>query len=799
VKRVCLVVAATVLLAAPAIAQVLDTIYSFPDTVGRLTYPRQLLYNPVSGAVYHVADGGDVRLFDPSTGLPIRTFRGWYNCALYYAPLGRVYLTRIEDNQIELVAVDAAADTVVRVTVTQSSDAVLALAASDASGRLYHECGSSLAVVDPGPDTLVAEVAVEGTISRLLHDSVRDHLVILSSSDEVDSSYASVLDCSTNAVVGSAALDGLVVGAALDQGRNRLFLTVPDELLELDLASLTVLRRFSLDEATEVIYDPVLDRVCCVCNTGDGLGIVVVDSIGVRATVALPEDADVAVLGCNPVTGAVYVGFVESPGLALIDAGDTVRQWLSLPDSGQVYRAFGIAPERGELYAAQYEDTVSIVVLAADTIAAKVSYPYYNIRNLVFNPAGRKLYALCRDSRLILVVNAAGQVTARIPVNLASSDAKGLLVASLNRLLIADDDWLWIVDCNDELLIDSVPVPDMRESYLVLVPELAKVVLFRIDRPSLSYWCVYDCLRGSLSAPIMLPHEVYCAAYHPRSGMVYFAMDNSPNVGVLDPRSDSVVRLLQVGTGSSGGAMVANAENGQLYIGSSRIVYALDVASDSIVAVIPVASAIDSMLWSRTSRKVYTVNWMGYGHSIIDCETNTLLDTIGGYVRRVGLVNERSDRLYLANTSGVRVLDCQTDSVVAEIPVLYAMRLAAWDAISNRVYMAPRGNQIAVLRDDAPGVEGPLGARPALWLRVAQNPAGRNVTLCWQVPADDGAVLILVDVLGRPLVERSVSPGRGSWTWDLRDAARRSVPTGVCFARLGNGPGAPVAKVVVQR
>ncbi len=101
---------------------------------------------------------------------------------------------------------------------------------------------------------------------------------------------------------------------------------------------------------------------------------------------------------------------------------------------------------------------------------------------------------------------------------------------------------------------------------------------------------------------------------------------------------------------------------------------------------------------------------------------------------------------------------------------------------------------------DLADVPGPGAIPVAVALSAWPNPFNPSVTLAMEVPAAGSASLDLYDVRGRlvaQLYDGFLPEGRREIVWDGRDAAGRTAPSGVYFARLKTQAGQAVQKLVL--
>jgi DNA-binding beta-propeller fold protein YncE len=428
-----------------------------------------------------------------------------------------------------------------------------------------------------------------------------------------------------------------------------------------------------------------------------------------------------------------------------------------------------------------------MVDAAADTVLGSVSYVTVTAHQMIHNPAGNKLYVLCPDQDEVLVFDSTFGPPRHIPGGVYNASGVPVLNAALNRIYAADGSRLRVIDCNSDSLLGSRIMYGISPAVPVMVPYLSKLYVFSGAGASDSAY-VYDCYRDTVAAVLYLTDAVPCAVYDQRSNRIFFACEDTPSVRVLDPVLDSVTSTIGIGIGSRAGRMAVNLDLGRLYYTDQLLdrMYTIDVMTDSVIASDSLPWDIDAMFLNRRLGKLYMCSQDTARVLVFDCNQGTVADTIDADYRYAGLLDERNDKLYLAYGA---VVDCRYDSVVTRLDSL-SPRSMAWDAVDNRVFMAPT-SRIYVYRDDPYAVEeGPVGLQehrfativcgvlflPREWLGIRSGLSDNTVM----------SRAILLDVAGRKVLD--LTPGRN----DVR-----SVPAGVYFVR--REVGSRTAKVVIQR
>jgi len=765
----------------PAAAQHLDTLLYLSDTLGVLTYPVQLLANPLTGRVYGINDEADAVAFDPALMAKVRRFSGEFTQALFCPGSAKLYLTSYYEPQF--TAVDARADTLLG-TVTFEDYELDDVACSQTSGKLYVGLGggdTSMAVIDVQTDSVVKWLFPELDLVKSVWDSAHDRLYV---SYESETTNIMVLDCTTDSVVGRVEIPSDPYVYASKPAGRKLFCYAGDDTLMyvVDTDSMRVTRRVVLPLRPDtLLYNPSHDRLYALDY--DRLAVVDGTSDSVRASLQLPYGINQ--MAVSPVDGRLYLGG-SADSVAIVDAGDTIAGYLRHIRGST--DALGFSEVRRELYLGTSIGLVAIADVPADTIKGYVDYRNYSLRNLAYNPAGNKLYALMPSADLVCVLGPNLQVLKYINVPSMSTDVFPLLNPSLNRLYLGDDGRLIVIDCNSDSVIRTVGTGLVDEPILLLHPGLNRLFVAPQNRDSSVL--VYDCLADTTIASINLHAEATCAVYQPMANKLYVGRYANPNVVAIDPVSCSIVTYQNAGRRNSGNDAFSHPANGLLYFanGGPDSLYVFDCRTDTLVTMLPTVPGADTIFWNSSLDKLYAS--ANSATTVVDCRTNSVIDeSLPAGVRRNGTMNQWSTKLYLDTL----VLDCRNDTLVAVLSELggnpYGM---AWNPLDHRMFVA-RPLFLAVYSDEPVGIKEATGGL-RLRLLIGANPVRGKAKLRCQVPLGQEATLSIVDVAGR-LVHRSSVVGRTtSLTLDLAD-----LRAGVYFAGLETPGCRSTAKFVLQR
>ncbi|MGD0710430.1 MAG: beta-propeller fold lactonase family protein [Bacteroidales bacterium] len=176
--------------------------------------------------------------------------------------------------------------------------------------------------------------------------------------------------------------------------------------------------------------------------------------------------------------------------------------------------------------------------------------------------------------------------------------------------------------------------------------------------------------------------------------------------------------------------VIANAQTAYITNSYSNSVTAIDVATDTIKATIPVGTYPFGVSVSRDGSKVYVTNWTANTVNVINTATNTVTDTITVGNGPVGIsVSPDGHKVYVANQheNTVSIINTAADTVMATIYVGSQPYGISVSPDGHRVYVANSAdNTVSVINSAVDtvmavitGVSNPTG--------VAVTPDGSKV------------------------------------------------------------------------
>jgi len=228
----------------------------------------------------------------------------------------------------------------------------------------------------------------------------------------------------------------------------------------------------------------------------------------------------------------------------------------------------------------------------------------------------------------------------------------------------------------------------------------------------------------------------------------YITNLDANSVSVIDIASNTVVATIPVGSQPAGVAV--NSTGARVYIANLDSVSVIDGASKSVIATVPVGVALFGVAVNPAGTRVYAADQGSDSVAVIDAVNNTTVTSVpvgaapGGVV-----VNPEGTRVYVTNTGGtsVSVIDAATNKEIEKIQVAPRPAFAAINPAGTRLYVThyvdnpndPLAVGLSVI-DTASNTkiaDIPLGLDSGEG--VAVNPAG---TLVYVTAARGGVVVV---------------------------------------------------------
>jgi YVTN family beta-propeller protein len=177
----------------------------------------------------------------------------------------------------------------------------------------------------------------------------------------------------------------------------------------------------------------------------------------------------------------------------------------------------------------------------------------------------------------------------------------------------------------------------------------------------------------------------------------YITNADSNNVSVINIATNTVVATIPIGYGPFG--VSVSPDGGRVYIGSAGVntVGVIETATNTVIATIPSGPSA-GIAASQDGRRVYAANFYDQSLSVIDTKKNSVIATIPGVGAAPLGVAVANAKVYVADWTAagavpspftVAVVDTATNKVIATIPIASASNfpLLAASPDGRRVYV----------------------------------------------------------------------------------------------------------------
>lgn len=171
-------------------------------------------------------------------------------------------------------------------------------------------------------------------------------------------------------------------------------------------------------------------------------------------------------------------------------------------------------------------------------------------------------------------------------------------------------------------------------------------------------------------------------------------------------KAATLLKTIPVGGGAGPGIVVTDSNRHRAYatsvpaIVSDSFLAVIDTVNDTLLTNIPLGAQPGGLGINRITNRVYVSNHFVHTVSVIDPETNSIIETISGSFDRPReiAVNESNNLVYVTNIRNVispgyvTVIDGNTNSVIDNITVGRDPRSVAVNSLTNRIYVSAAGN-----------------------------------------------------------------------------------------------------------
>jgi len=513
------------------------------------------------------------------------------------------------------------------------------------------------------------------------------HLAFGSSTDNIyvasESSDIIVVDGETFQRIKRINTGTPVGGALLVSQHNRLYCSYPQQgrIGVIDCATNSLVRTIEVGTRPKLLcYSTGSDKLYC----GDAIDSTVsVINCATNAVVrVIPVGDSLTAMTYDPTTNKVYAATADAV-LAISSATDSVvasigatRAARRLCVNQRLQKLYVVGPQ------CSGPDTVFVVSTPVDSVIARMWWPYGGdlLPRLACNEATDRLYGVSGyvGSWYILEFDCAGDSYTRYTGVDGEFSTALVCDTGRNRLyyLLEDSDWglLYGFDCVTLEIFSGTRVED-HPGVLELDPARARVLCAggRSEAMLSVFDCDRDTLRDTAATPLSGWQLWGGLVRNSVSSRLYYRWgDGSGGVGVIDERTNRVVRHVVLPQEHGGLPMAYSPTSNKLYCVLSSGLAVLDGRSDSLLKLIKLGDYVPDICWCPDGNKLYcyvkVISGLRLYIAVLDCYTDSVVDEIE--IEDRILINKLeyldNGRLLCVRRQNLRLIDCRTDSVVAD-------------------------------------------------------------------------------------------------------------------------------------
>jgi len=781
-------------------AQYLESTIYLPDSLGGLSYPRSIAWNPMNNQVYVAGELGDcVIAIDAQTLQKVaRIPSGRGGAALLCTqPANKVYCA--DESSGSVTIIDGSRNVLLaRVAV---SDSPQFLCYNTAQNKVYTtgyalSC-STVAVISGLSDSVIAMVRVGGWPSGLCYNPTGSK--VYCSGWEIPDTNAvgrvSVIDGRTDTIASVLRVDNSVSGViCLNSVDNKLYVLdrygLGRSVWVVDGSADTLLAMIPAEGGDVLGFSRSTDRVyfCCRPPYND---FWVVDCS--RDSILDSFDlGEVRALCSNPQEQKFYASVPTSGEVVVID--ETARRISARVQTGSPPGALCYDSTDNLLFTTERLGfSVAAIDGRTDSVRGHVFVGDYPSGIWTDSVAGSAFVTNLRSGRLTVVDGALRTRSVAVGDSLVaisgSSRTRKVYCADAARGRVV------VLDLDSAGVIGEVPVGS-GPSAISVAPGGGRVYVANYGVWPLqdSTVTVLDGNTDTVIATVTTGNRPQSLCYNAAMGKLYCANFGSNTVSVIDGLGDSV--LAQISVGAWPGPLEYSSTSNKVYSASrfAGELSVIDCSADTVVATVSVGRQPWALCYSPAVNRIYCANRYSGTLSILDCRNDSVIATVAVGSRPEALSCDPARNLVYcacAGSDSVYVIDGQMNVVVGCIKVGREPNKLAFDSATGRTYVANYlGSSLSVIRDTSTGIaEGrkPKAAgrkretsvvRGMLYIGLGHNPnSPEGIGLC---PA------LLLDASGRRVME--LQPGEND--------VRRLGP-GVYFIRTEGSP--EIRRVTIVR
>jgi YVTN family beta-propeller protein len=336
---------------------------------------------------------------------------------------------------------------------------------------------------------------------------------------------------------------------------------------------------------------------------------------------------------------ALLASFVS----ALLFAVAWVPAGQAAPAAQVAFASGGVAPKA--YIALHDESALAVLDTGANRLLRFIPVPL-GPRGLAMTPDGRKVYVGSDQlSSLSVVDTATDTIVAQIEVGPSqyglsmSPDGRKLLVSvwGANEVVI--------IDTTTDRITGRVPIARPDGSAISPDGRTAYIGSTSVDDPALA---IVDLAKPAKVGTVALSHAPRALAFSLDGKRLYFTVDGTDTVQVLDPARNKVIAVAPVGASPHGLVLAAGGHSALVVSQARNELEILDPLKNTVSGTVAVGRLPHGIAANADERTVYVTDEGSGDVSVIDLVdrkvTATItIDTIGGTPREI-VVQRRSIR-----------------------------------------------------------------------------------------------------------------------------------------------------------
>jgi len=501
-----------------------------------------------------------------------------------------------------------------------------------------------------------------------------------------------VVDCATNATLAEIAVGVHPRALVYHPVQNWLYCANDDDttVTIIDCAGDTVVTTVAVGKNPRALcYNPVNQKVYCANSESNT--VTVMDSANPRLTMSVDVGNGPEALVCNPVDNRVFCANTGDVTVSVL-RGSSNYVWNTVP-TGDEPIALCYNSAANTVFCANYHsDNVAVIDGKGERVVAMMVVPA-NPGALAFDAADDRVFCTSTETDTVTVLDGAdNSVLGYIALD-APQD--GIYYSSPdNRLAaIADEEsWLSVIDCGSSAVVAARPTgafpyalalsPDGRKLYSATSARYAHIgILSVIDVPA---------RKVVANLPVgRYPRALCC---NTQNHKVYCLNNGSETVTIIDADADTI--LATVAVDGAEAICYAPAANrvyaaGGYYAGA---VTAIDGVGDSVVARFVTLAGGSQLCTNVAGTRLYVAGEPSYV-TVVDCASNSVVadipvgDNVGGL-----LYNSVSGKVYACEYVSGRldIIDAATNSVIDTLQVGNSSERMCYSPLNGNVFVGVR-------------------------------------------------------------------------------------------------------------